>query len=73
MNTDEFIQAVRAMRIAQKAYFKDRTQSRLIASKQCEAIVDKALVLGVEMPRNDDQLSLFGDDAEANQEPRHKS
>lgn len=40
---DDFIEAVRLMRLMQKAYFKDRTQSQLAACKAQEKEVDRML------------------------------
>lgn len=48
----------REMRAAQKAYFADRTQSRLNASKILERDVDK-LLAAVDSP----QVGLFGREA----------
>jgi hypothetical protein len=47
MNIVEFVKAVRKMRSAQKAYFKTGLQSDLVAARQLEAVVDKALADGV--------------------------
>ena len=65
----DFLQAVRNMRQAQKDYFRYRNQSKLIAAKQHEAIVDKALAEGISFvatTRSADeiavQVSLFGED-----------
>lgn len=49
MNIEQFIETVRQMRTAQKAYFKEsRKQSDLIKSKQLEKLVDDALAAGFE-------------------------
>lgn len=40
---EEFLELVRRLRAAQKAYFKDRKQSDLIESKKLEKQVDQAL------------------------------
>jgi hypothetical protein len=51
MDTEDFIEMVRCMRAAQKAYFKDgRKQSDLIESKRLEKQVDEALRQGVSIP-----------------------
>jgi hypothetical protein len=52
MNLVEFVDLVRKMREAQKAYFKGRQQSNLIASKMLEATVDKALKELSQQPKN---------------------
>jgi hypothetical protein len=43
MNGIDFIDLVASMRVAQKEYFKKRTQGNLVAAKKFEANVDKAL------------------------------
>jgi hypothetical protein len=43
MNNLDFINLVKELRLAQKKYFKERTQSSLVAAKKLEAEVDKAL------------------------------
>ena len=43
MDIDDFIDLVRRMRAAQKAFFKKRKQSDLIESKRLEKEVDQTL------------------------------
>ena len=61
MNKDEFIETVRQMRAAQKAYFKEgRKHSDLIASKRLEKLVDDALAAGFPgEPEEKEQPTLF--------------
>jgi hypothetical protein len=40
---NSFAGAVRGMRIVQKAYFRTRDKEALIASKECERLVDLAI------------------------------
>lgn len=47
MNVIEFVRAVRDMREAQRAYFKNRLRTDLIRSKELETLVDKALRDGI--------------------------
>jgi hypothetical protein len=47
MQLQEFLNAVKQMRDHQKAYFKERKQSDLIASKEFEGVVDRGLKEGV--------------------------
>ncbi len=47
MQADEFIVLVSQMRAAQKKYFKNRLQGDLIAARDLEGRVDKALRDGV--------------------------
>jgi hypothetical protein len=49
MRVIEFIHLVRRMRVAQKAYYRNRLQADLIASKMFEAEVDKALKAGIDV------------------------
>jgi hypothetical protein len=58
----EFAVAVANLRAAQKAYFRDRKQSDLVASKQCERDVDDRLARmaqGTEQARGDAQGKLL--------------
>lgn len=51
MNAEQFIELVRKMRQAQNAYYRQgRKQSDLIASKQLEKEVDRALLDGISFP-----------------------
>jgi len=71
MTAEQFIQLVKKMRMHQNAYYKNgRKQSDLIASKQLEKEVDRALLDGVSMPvegvlkstdPDGEQISLFGE------------
>ena len=74
MNAEQFIQLVRKMRERQNAYYRQgRKQSDLIASKELEKEVDRALLDGISMPvegvlteRPDDgeegvQIGMFGE------------
>lgn len=60
MKANDFIQVVAEMRVAQKAYYKQRSQSNLKASIALERQVDQALEEGIEMPEGmPKQLDLF--------------
>jgi hypothetical protein len=69
MNAEVFVEKVRRMREKQKTYFKNRLSKDLIASKQLETEVDKALEQGIEFPvaghlevtSEDTQPTLFGE------------
>ena len=50
MDIEQFIELVRQLRAAQKAYFKDRKQSDLIEARKLEREVDQALADGVIVP-----------------------
>jgi hypothetical protein len=47
MQLQEFLSAVKQMRLHQKAYFKGRKPSDLIAAKEFESVVDRGLKDGV--------------------------
>ena len=68
MNALEFVNKVRDMRAAQKAYFKKRLQGDLITSKQMEAEVDKALKEGVTLYATATLESMDGEPAEGIQQ-----
>src|ERR1700690_4255861 len=55
MDIDDFVRLVSRMRTAQNDYFKNRTQSNLIAAKHIEDDVDKALKEGITNPFLDAQ------------------
>jgi hypothetical protein len=60
MNARDFIQLVANTRAAQKAYFKQRSQSNLKASLTLERRVDQALEEGIEIPEGmPKQLDMF--------------
>lgn len=72
MNAEQFIELVRKMRMHQNAYYRNgRKQSDLIASKELEKEVDRALLEGISFPveahldttdgdaLDGDQISLF--------------
>lgn len=60
MKADDFVQLVTDMRAAQKAYFKQRTQSNMRASMEIERQVDQALAEGIEIPEGmPKQLDMF--------------
>lgn len=44
VTTQEFVQEVKAMRMAQTSYFSTRSKGALIRAKQHEAAVDKMIV-----------------------------
>lgn len=50
MNYEQFAELVRAMREAQKAYFKKRYTDDLVNSKKLEERVDKALKDMIDLP-----------------------
>lgn len=50
MTHEQFAELVRAMREAQKAYFKTKYRDDLIASKKLEERVDKALKDMIDLP-----------------------
>jgi hypothetical protein len=54
-----FVILVDRMRIAQKAYFKRRSQDNLKASIELEQQVDQALQEGIEIPEVPKQLDMF--------------
>ena len=47
MNAIVFVEKVRELRTAQKAFFKNRLKSDLARSKQLEVEIDKALADGI--------------------------
>lgn len=61
MNAEHFIELVRKMREKQNAYYRQgRKQSDLIASKQLEKEVDRALLDGISFPvEGEQQIELF--------------
>ena len=68
MNAEQFIELVRKMREKQNAYYRQgRKQSDLIASKELEKEVDRALLDGISFPveerpdytEPDTQIGLF--------------
>jgi hypothetical protein len=71
MNAQQFIVLVRKMRERQNAYYRQgRKQSDLIASKELEKEVDRALLDGISMPvegeleskdSDCEQIGLFGE------------
>jgi len=71
MNAEQFIQLVQKMRERKNAYYRQgRKQSDLIASKELEKEVDRALLDGISMPvegvlkstdPDGEQISLFGE------------
>lgn len=65
MNIVEFVNVVRKMRSAQRAYFKSRLQSDLVAAKQLEATVDKALADGMILRVTESAPGMLGLDLPA--------
>lgn len=70
MDAREFVTLVADMMTAQADYWKNRTQSNLIRSKDLEARVRKALAEGISFPiegvlessdPDGQQISLFGE------------
>ena len=61
MKVADFLLQVRLMRQHQKAYFRDRKQSDLIAAKQHETFVDRGLAEGIDelQPAEPQQATLF--------------
>ena len=60
MNAADFIDLVRQTRSAQKAYYKQRSQSNLQTSINLERQVDRALDEGIEIPEGmPKQLDMF--------------
>lgn len=62
MNTlQEFVELVAKMRVAQKEYFKHRTNGRLVTAKELEAKVDKAIKDLLTEKEENKQILLFPD------------
>ena len=61
MKAADFLLQVRLMRQHQKAYFRERKQSDLIAAKQHETFVDRGLAEGIDelQPAEPQQGTLF--------------
>lgn len=57
--SDNFIELVKAMREAQKDYFKNRTQSGLVRAKNLERQVDTQLEKHTKEKQAEEQLSLI--------------
>lgn len=56
MQLQDFLNAVRQMRIHQVAYFRDRKQSDLVTAKNWEQFVDRGLREGVTVLEHDEHL-----------------
>lgn len=60
MNVQEFIDLVKEMRAAQKAYFKRQSPSNMLISMELERRVDKALAEKIKIPEDQPkQMDLF--------------
>jgi hypothetical protein len=58
--TGDFVEAVRAMRVCQKEYFKTKNPHAMLEAKKSEALVDAAIEARDARLAGERQAGLFG-------------